>query len=404
MKIEDYGLIGDMHTAALVGRDGSIDWLCVPRFDSDACFAALLGNEENGCWKVHPADPSWSSRHAYRGETMLLETEFETPSGAVRLTDCMPVQQDQRQIIRVVEGRRGRVDMAMKLVIRFDNGLTIPWVRHENGTIRAVAGPNSLVLATDVPTRGEGLSTIAHFTVAEGERKIFVLTWLPSHDGVPQFRDAMELIARTEQFWRNWSARCKYRGEFREALIRSLLVLKTLTFEPTGGIIAAPTMSLPERIGGVRNWDYRFCWLRDATLTLYSLMEAGYTEEAASWIDWLLRAVAGDPSQLQILYGAAGERTLTELEVRHLAGYENSKPVRKGNAASEQFQLDVYGEIMDAMWQARCTATPGTCSGASSNLWRRTGCNRTKAFGKSAASAGISLTPRSWPGSPWTGR
>jgi len=257
-----------------------------------------------------------------------------------------------------VEGRRGVVRMTMKLVIRFDIGLTIPWVRHESGLVRAVAGPNALVLSTDVPTRGEGLSTIAEFSVAEGERKIFVLLWQPSHAGTPALQDPLVSLARTEEFWRRWSARCRFHGEFREALIRSLLVLKTLTFEPTGGILAAPTMSLPECIGGVRNWDYRFCWLRDATLTLYSLMEAGYTEEAAAWIDWLLRAVAGDPSQLQILYGAAGERTLTELEVRHLPGYENSRPVRKGNAASEQFQLDVYGEIMDAMWQARRLGIP----------------------------------------------
>ena len=358
MKIEDYGMIGDMHTAALVGKDGSIDWMCIPRFDSDACFAALLGTEENGCWKIHPAGPTWTSRHRYRGETMLLETEFETPTGTVRLTDCMPVQQDQRQVVRVVEGVRGEVSMAMKLVIRFDNGLTIPWVRHDGAKVRAVAGPNSLILSADVPTRGEGLSTVAHFTVAEGDRKIFTLVWQPSHDGMPPSRDAMELVAKTEAFWRQWSACCRYRGEFREALIRSLLILKALTFESTGGIVAAATMSLPERIGGVRNWDYRFCWLRDATLTLYSLMEAGYTEEAASWIDWLLRAVAGDPSQLQIVYGTAGERTLTELVVPHLAGYENSKPVRKGNAASEQFQLDVYGEIMDAMWQARRMGIP----------------------------------------------
>lgn len=354
MKIEDYGLIGDMHTAALVGKNGSIDWLCVPRFDADACFAAILGTEENGCWKIQPADSTWTSRQSYRDETLLLETEFETNTGVVRLIDCMPVQKEPRQLIRVVEGKRGQVKMTMKLVIRFDNGVTIPWVRHEDDTVRAVAGPNALVLSGNVPTHGEDLSTVADFTVKPGEQKKIILTWYPSYDGgLRPVDDADALIAKTEDFWRKWSARCKYKGEFRNEVIRSLITLKALTFAPTGGIIAAPTMSLPECIGGVRNWDYRFCWLRDATLTLYSFMEAGYTEEAAAWVDWLLRAVAGDPGQLQIMYGVAGERTLTELEVRHLPGYENSRPVRKGNAAAEQLQLDVYGEIMDAMWQAR---------------------------------------------------
>lgn len=353
MLIEDYGFIGDLHTGALVGRAGSIDWLCWPRFDSDACFAALLGHESNGCWRIQPAGDVWQSTQRYRDDSLVLETTFASDAGECVLADCMPVNAAQRQIVRVVEGRRGRVDCEMKLVVRFDNGFSVPWVQRVDGSLRAIAGPNALSLVTDVPTRGENLSTVAEFAVAAGERKVFVLAWHPSHEPTPRLEDPLELVAATDRAWRGWAQQCTYRGPHREAVMRSLIALKALTFAPTGGIVAALTTSLPEALGGVRNWDYRYCWLRDATLTLFSLMDAGYTEEAAAWINWLLRAVAGDPAQLQIMYGAAGERSLPELEIKHLAGYEGAKPVRKGNAAVDQFQLDVYGEVMDAMHQAR---------------------------------------------------
>jgi GH15 family glucan-1,4-alpha-glucosidase len=353
MRIEDYGIIGDTHTAALVGRNGSIDWFCVPRFDSDACFAQLLGGEQNGFWRLAPADPAARSRQVYRDETLVLETDFETDEGAVRVIDAMAMSGDNRQILRIVEGRRGKVPVAMKLVIRFDHGERIPWVRRDGERITAIAGPYALVLDAEVPTRGEGLATVAEFTLAAGETKAFALSWHFSHLPAPPPPDARKLVRAAEKFWHNWARKCTYRGEFRAPVVRSLVTLKALTFGPTGGIVAAPTTSLPERIGGVRNWDYRYCWLRDATMTLFSLMSAGYREEAAGWIEWLLRTVAGDPAQLQIMYGTAGERLLTETELTHLAGYEGSRPVRKGNAASEQFQLDVFGELMDAMLQAR---------------------------------------------------
>jgi GH15 family glucan-1,4-alpha-glucosidase len=353
MKLEDYGFIGDTHTGALVGINGSIDWLCTPRFDSDACFAALLGTEKNGHWQISPKEPIRRVRHAYREDTLVLETIFETEHGTVRLIDCMPPKGRYRDVVRIVEGMEGRVNMEMKLVVRFDYGLTIPWVKRSDEGLTAVAGPNALVLRSDVPTFGEDLSTVARFSVGEGERKSFVLTWYPSHDAIPEPINPWNALVETERHWREWSSRCTYRGEYRQAVVRSLLTLKGLTFAPTGGIVAALTTSLPEKLGGVRNWDYRFCWLRDATFTLYSLMQSGYTEEAADWSHWLLRAVAGDPGQLQIMYGAAGERRLTEVQLGHLSGYENSAPVRLGNAASEQLQLDVYGEIMDAMHLAR---------------------------------------------------
>lgn len=349
MNLEDYGFIGDLHTGALVGATGSVDWLCLPHFDSDACFAALLGTERNGHWQIAPTAPARVTHRRYRPETLILETDLETEAGAVRLIDCMPPADDRHDIVRVVEGLRGAVPVALKLVIRFDYGTTVPWVRREDGGIKAIAGPNALVLHTDVKTHGEDLSTCAEFTIKAGERKTFVLTWHRSHEPSPEPIDALRAIAHTQNFWREWSAHCTYKGEWREAVVRSLITLKALTFRPTGGIVAAATTSLPERIGGVRNWDYRYCWLRDATFTLLSLMEAGYRNEATAWSDWLLRAVAGNPEQLQMLYGVAGERRLTEIELPHLDGYENSRPVRIGNAATEQFQLDVYGEIMDAM-------------------------------------------------------
>ncbi|HEV3272905.1 MAG TPA: glycoside hydrolase family 15 protein [Candidatus Methylacidiphilales bacterium] len=353
MRLEDYGFIGDNHTGALVGINGSIDWLCTPRFGSDACFAALLGDEKNGCWQISPKKPVQSAHHAYRQDTLILETTFETEDGAVRLIDYMPPRGKYRDVVRIVEGIRGRVEIESKLIIRFDYGLTIPWVKRSEEGLTAVAGFNALILRADVPTFGEDLSTMARFSVGEGERKSFILTWYPSHEPAPAPINSWYSLTETENYWRKWAARCTYQGEWRDAVVRSLLTLKGLTLGITGGIVAALTTSLPEKLGGVRNWDYRFCWLRDATFTLYSLMQAGYTQEAADWSHWLLRAVAGDPGQLQIMYGASGERRLTEVQLAHLAGYENSSPVRIGNAASEQFQLDVYGEVMGVMYLAR---------------------------------------------------
>jgi GH15 family glucan-1,4-alpha-glucosidase len=357
MKIEDYAIIGDMHTVALIGINGSIDWLCLPRLGSDACFAALVGIDDNGHWRIAPADGKASVRRRYEENTLILETEYGTETGRVRVTDFMPVNRKDREVIRIVEGVSGEVAMKMHLVIRFDYGKTVPWVRHlDNCGVVAVAGPSALTLRTEVPIKGEDLSTIADFTVRAGEQKTFSLAWHPSHLEAPaQVSTEQEALEETRKHWTTWTARCKYRGPWRSSVVRSLITLKALTYEPTGGIMAAATTSLPEFIGGVRNWDYRFCWLRDATFSLYSFMTAGYTEEARAWSEWLLRAVAGDPSQLQIMYGAAGERQLTEIELRHLVGYEESRPVRIGNAAAEQFQLDVYGEVMDAMHLARAT-------------------------------------------------
>jgi len=355
MKIEDYGIIGDTQTVALVGRDGSIDWLCMPRFDSAACFAALLGGEENGCWKMSPADEITATRRAYREDTLILETEFETASGCVKLIDCMPPRQSDADVVRVVQGVRGRVRMRMQLIVRYDYGSVVPWMRKVDGHSEAIAGPDALSFWTSVETRGENLTTVAEFEVGEGESFSFQLLWHPSHQPPEPRGDAMTLIAETEKWWRDWINEAGCDGEWADAVKRSLITLKALTYAPTGGIVAAATTSLPEEIGGVRNWDYRFCWLRDATFTLYALMQSGFTSEAKAWRDWLLRAVAGDPSKLQIMYGAAGERRLDEKELPWLAGYEGSKPVRVGNAAVVQFQLDVYGEVMDSMYRARCT-------------------------------------------------
>ncbi len=353
MKLEDYGFIGNMRTAAIVGANGSIDWLCLPRFDSNACLAALLGDENNGCWRIAPRDSDKLGKQHYRPDTLILETEFETETGVVRLIDCMPPHAKFREVVRIVEGVSGTVEMAMKFIVRFDYGRTVPWVWRDAEGLNVVAGPDALNLHSDVDVRGEDMATVAEFTVAAGDRKHFVLAWHASHERPPPAVDAERALSATELFWREWCAHCTYSGEWRDAVMRSLLTLKALTFSPTGGIVAAATTSLPEHLGGVRNWDYRFCWLRDATFTLYSFMEAGYTEEAKAWSEWLLRAVAGHPAQLQIMYGAAGERSLPEFELKHLAGYEDSRPVRVGNAAAEQFQLDVYGEIMDAMHLAR---------------------------------------------------
>jgi GH15 family glucan-1,4-alpha-glucosidase len=352
-RIEDYAIIGDHHSAALVGLDGSIDWLCLPRFDSGACFAALLGTRDNGRWQIAPAGGVKQVRRRYRPETLILETEFETEDGTVRLTDTMPLRDTEANVVRLVEGLRGRVPMQMELVMRFDYGAVVPWVRSDSGHLRAIAGPDALHLHSGVDVRGEDFRTVADFTVSRGDRVPFVLTWHPSYQRTPKVIDAQDGIIQTHLHWERWAGRCSLEPEWRDESLRSLITLKTLTYAPTGGIVAAATTSLPEQLGGVRNWDYRFCWLRDATLTLYSLLSAGYKEEAKKWRDWLLRAVAGKPEQLQIVYGPAGERRLPEFELDWLPGYERAKPVRIGNAASQQFQLDVYGEVLDLLHQTR---------------------------------------------------
>ncbi len=352
LKIEDYALIGDCQTAALVGRDGSIDWLCLPRFDSGACFAALLGTPENGRWIVAPRVPVKRVTRAYRDGSLILDTTFETDDAAVTVTDCMPLRDTTPHIIRSVHGVRGRMAMRTELVVRFDYGSILPWVRKaRGGGIRAVAGPDSIRLLSVVPLSGENLTTVAEFDVAKGETASFVLTWHPSHIKDPHEIDALALIASTESAWKAWSAQSTYEGPWREIVLRSLVTLKALTHAKTGGIVAAATTSLPERIGGPRNWDYRYCWMRDATFTLLALLHNGFKEEALAWREWLLRAVAGDPSKLQIMYAVDGERRLDEEEIPWLAGYEGSKPVRVGNAAHGQRQLDVYGEVMDALYQ-----------------------------------------------------
>ncbi|APR87884.1 Glucoamylase [Minicystis rosea] len=351
-RLEDYALIGDLQTAALLGRDGSIDWLCVPRFDSGACFAALLGTPEHGRFRIAPAVPVRNVTRRYRGDTLVLETLFETDGGSARVVDSMPLRERTPDVLRVVEGVSGRVPMRMELVIRFDYGSIVPWVRSIPGGISAVAGPDALIVRTPAPMRGEGLTTVADFDVDEGRHVPFVLTWHPSYEPPPPPLDAEERIASTERWWRDWSHRCSYRGRWRDAVVRSLLVLKALTYDPTGGIVAAPTTSLPEWLGGGRNWDYRYCWLRDATLTLEALLLGGFEDEAKAWRDWLMRAVAGDPSKIQIMYGIAGERRLDEWVVPWLPGYQGSKPVRIGNDAYAQRQLDVYGELMDSTYQA----------------------------------------------------
>jgi GH15 family glucan-1,4-alpha-glucosidase len=352
--IEDYALIGDCHGAGLVSKSGSIDWLCVPRFDSGACFAALLGGPEHGHWRIAPRAPVRAVRRRYIGESLVLETELETADGVVRLTDCMPPESRAVDVVRLVEGIAGRVVMHMDLVIRFDYGSIVPWVTRDDDGIRAIAGPDMLHLHTPVPIESRALTSTADFEVRAGQRVPFVMTFHPSHREEPAPIDAERTIAATLEWWSRWSSLTTYSGRFGEAVQRSLIVLKALTYAPTGGIVAAPTTSLPETIGGVRNWDYRYCWLRDAAITLYTLLLAGYTEEAKAWREWLLRAVAGSPSQIQIMYGIAGERRLTEFELPWLPGYEGSRPVRVGNAAHSQLQLDVYGEILDAMHQCRC--------------------------------------------------
>ena len=354
MRIEDYGLIGDLQTAALVGLNGSIDWLCFPRFDSGSCFSALLGDEWDGRWLLAPDCPVLSVERRYRERTLVHELDFHCETGSVRVIDFMPPRGQEPDVVRIVEGIEGSVPMRMEFVVRFEYGSIVPWVRRvEEQTRVAIAGPDAVSLRTRVPMRGENLRTVAEFTVAAGEREPFVLTWYPSHLELPRAIDAEHALEQTCLFWREWLDNSSYAGRWEEAVTRSLIVLKALTYEPTGGIVAAPTTSLPEQIGGVRNWDYRYCWLRDATFALDALLESGFEDEARAWRTWLLRAVAGDPDDLQIMYGPAGERRLPERDLPWLAGYEGSKPVRVGNGASDQFQLDVYGEVMDVLHQAR---------------------------------------------------
>jgi len=346
-------MIGDCHTAALVSKQGSIDWLCLPHFDSPACFAALLGTTENGHWSISPAEPIRAIRRRYRDGSLILETEFETESGSATLIDCMILREDMPELLRMVVGTRGQVRMKLELVIRFDYGSVVPWVRRTDSGMSAIAGPDMIRLRSDVELHGENMKTLSEFTVAEGQKISFDLTWYPSHVSEPAAVNVETAIQKTEKWWQEWSNRCTYQGPWRDAVMRSLITLKGLTFLPTGGIVAAPTTSLPELIGGVRNWDYRFCWVRDATLTLQSLIQAGYLDEARDWREWLLRAVAGSPSELNILYGLRGERRLTELELPWLQGYEKSAPVRTGNAAYQQFQLDIFGEVANTLFQAR---------------------------------------------------
>ncbi|MFE4873172.1 glycoside hydrolase family 15 protein [Streptomyces sp. NPDC056682] len=357
-RIEDYALIGDLQTAALVGRDGSVDWLCLPRFDSAACFAALLGDEDNGHWRIAPAEAGHAGRCArrrYLDDSLILESVWETRTGTVKVLDFMPQRDQAPDVVRIVEGVSGTVEMGSVLRLRFDYGHVVPWIRRSEGHRVAIAGPDSVWLRShpEVKTWGQHMSTRSSFTVGEGEKVAFVLTWHPSHEPRPDLCDPYAALEESLADWQEWAARCRYQGPYRDAVVRSLITLKALTYAPTGGIVAAATTSLPEEIGGVRNWDYRYCWLRDSTLTLEALLSAGYLEEAGQWRDWLLRAVAGDPADLQIMYGLAGERRLPEAELPWLKGYLGSSPVRVGNAAVEQLQLDVYGEVADSLFLAR---------------------------------------------------
>jgi GH15 family glucan-1,4-alpha-glucosidase len=355
LRIEDYGLIGDTQTAALVGFDGSIDWLCLPRFDSGACFAALLGEPRHGRWLLAPSTRLQAARRRYRPHSLVLETEFQTEHGVVRVVDCMPPRQTDPDLVRIVEGVRGEVEMDLELIVRFDYGSLAPWMRSLDGAQHLIAGPDALSFRPGVEVQQDGAALRARFTVREGQRVPFLLIWHPSHMPAPEGIDPLQAVEETDAWWRDWCAHCEENGAWGDAIQRSFITLKALTFAPTGGIVAAPTTSLPERIGGVRNWDYRYCWVRDATFVLYALMNGGFTAEAIAWRDWLLRAVAGDPSKLQVMYGPAGERRLPEFEVPWLPGYERSRPVRVGNAAVSQLQLDVYGEVMDTLYLARAS-------------------------------------------------
>ncbi len=352
LRIEDYALIGDCETAALVGRDGSVDWLCLPRFDAGACFAALLGTPDHGRWLLGPEEPA-QVRRAYWDGTLVLETEFTTPQGIVAIIDCMPPGSSSHDLIRIVEGRQGQVRMRMDLAIRFDYGSIVPWVQRIEGGISAVAGPDALRITSTVPFRGHKMRTEAHFVVNKGDRFPFCLAWHPSHVPHAVTLDPFAALQNTRDWWLRWSSQAQCAGPYKDAILRSLITLKALTYAPTGGIVAAPTTSLPEVLGGSRNWDYRHCWLRDATFTLYTLLNAGYEDEAVAWRNWLLRAVAGNPGQTHIMYGIGGERRLTEMELPWLPGYEGASPVRIGNAAFSQLQLDVYGETLDTLHLCR---------------------------------------------------
>ncbi len=365
--IEDYALLGDLQTAALVHRNGSVDWCCFPRFDSGACFAALLGGREHGRWLLSPTGTVGHVTRRYRHDTLILETVYETEDGAVRAIEFMPPRGRAPDIVRIVEGLSGRVRMRSELVIRFDFGSIIPWVHRVDGARVAIAGPDALCLRTPIESHGEEMTTVSEFTVTPGERVPFVLTWFPSHEELPGEIDPEVALAETEDYWLSWAGRCSHIGDYHEEIHQSLLLLKALTYAPTGGIVAAPTTSVPEWIGGVRNWDYRYCWLRDATLTLLAMLHAGYADEAVAWRKWLLRAVAGSPGDVQIMYGIAGERRLDERELDWLPGFEGSRPVRVGNAASGQLQLDVYGEILDALFQTRSYGAP-----EDDNVWSLT--------------------------------
>ena len=358
LPIEDYALIGDCHTAALVGKNGSIDWLCFPRFDSGACFAALLGGPEHGRWLIAPTAPVRAVSRCYRDETLVLQTEFETDEGCVRLIDFMPLSDERWDVARIIEGVSGRVTLRMELIVRFDYGSIVPWVRRAEDVLLMTAGPDTLELTGSVDVAGENMKTVAQFSVGAGQRESFVLNYRPSHYATRAPRDAEHALEETQRRWHEWSGVCKTGGRFRGVVMRSLITLKALTFKPTGGIVAAPTTSLPEQPGGVRNWDYRYCWLRDATFTLNALLQTGYVKEATDWREWLLRAVAGSPKDLQILYGVNGVRRLDEIELPWLPGYQGAAPVRIGNAASKQFQLDVYGEVMDTLHLARVSGLP----------------------------------------------
>jgi GH15 family glucan-1,4-alpha-glucosidase len=362
--VEDYALIGDLQTAALVSRAGSIDWCCFPRFDSGACFATLLGTPDHGHWSLAPATAVRRTTRRYRHDTLILESIHETAEGSVRAIDFMPPRDEVPNIVRIVEGLDGSVPMRSELVIRFDYGHIVPWVRRIDDAQVAVAGPDALCFRTPVEVRGEGMTTVSEFTLRPGKRVPFVLTWFPSHRPIPGEEDAEQSLADTENYWLDWATTCDHRGDYHDEIHQSLLVLKALTYAPTGGIVAAPTTSLPERIGGPRNWDYRYCWLRDATLTLLAMLNVGYRDEAEAWRGWLLRAVAGDPDDIQIMYGLGGERRLDERELEWLPGFEQSRPVRVGNAASTQLQLDVYGELLDAAYQ---TVAHGV--GGDGNSW-----------------------------------
>lgn len=357
LRIEDYALIGDTHTAALVGNNGSIDWLCFPRFDAPACFARLVGDVDNGRWLIAPEQPAQAVNRRYLPDTMVLVTEFVTADGVVELIDFMPRAEDfhRADLVRLVRCKSGAVAMRVEVRFRLDDGRTIPWIRYGDDCLEAVAGPNGLHLVSPLPLQGDNRCSGGAFTLRQGEGAAFTLTWFPSHEGIPEPQDPEMLLDLTVRWWRGWAGRCSFGGRWREPVMRSLLTLKALTYSPAGGIVAAPTTSLPEKIGGMRNWDYRHCWLRDAALTLTALLHSGYREEAAAWRMWLLRAVAGDPAQLQILYGIAGERTDEEREMPWLSGYENSRPVRKGNGAFDQRQLDVYGQVLDVFYLARCS-------------------------------------------------